>query len=394
MQQSSISKTATRTHTIARSTRRFVALDSLRGVCAILVAVHNFEYPQNSFVLHSSLFVDFFFVLSGFVITHAYMSRLATGSEFSAFIVRRLGRLWPLHVTMLIAFVCLDIIKFAAASLTHANFPVPPFAPPNSPIAIVSNLLLVQAVGIHTEVSWNAPSWSISTEFWTYILFAFLCISSRGRPPSVAIMATLALSAAIIILLLSPSYLETNTDYAMARCIYGFFVGHTVYRAIEMKKWKISVGSTLEAMAVLLVFAFVWISEGVVSIAAPIVFGCAVWVFAQESGHISKLLRTSPLVYLGDWSYSIYMVHWLIRNSIFVAVKFAMMLTGIRSATIHMPCDERSCTWTMGALLIGYLIAVIIVASVTFKLIEQPSRRYFNQIAKNLRQNALANRPA
>jgi peptidoglycan/LPS O-acetylase OafA/YrhL len=390
-QQSSFLKPVTGTQALAPSTKRFVALHSLRGLCAIFVAVHNFQYPRNPFVLHSSLFVDFFFVLSGFMITHAYMSRLTTGNEFRIFIVRRLGRLWPLHVTMLMAFVCLDIIKFFVGSLTHANFSVPPFTPPNSAIAIVSNLFLIQAIGLHTELSWNVPSWSISTEFWTYILFAALCILSRGKPPPVAIASVLALSAALVMFLLSPTYLETNADYAMTRCVYGFFVGHIVYRATETKGWKVGDGNFLEVTTVLLVFAFVWICEGVISIIAPVVFGLAVSVFSGESGRISKFLLTTRFVRLGDWSYSIYMVHWLIRNSIFAAVKFAMLLIGIRSAAMHIPCDEGSCTWIMGMLLTGYLVAVIIVASVTFKFVEQPSRRYFNQIANNLKQHLSTN---
>jgi peptidoglycan/LPS O-acetylase OafA/YrhL len=382
MQPSSILKPTTGTQIVAASTERFLALHSLRGLCAILVAVHNFEYSQNPFVLHSSLFVDFFFVLSGFVITHAYMSRLATRSEFRIFIVRRFGRLWPLHFVMLVALVCLDVVKFFSASLTHVNFYVPPFTPPNSVTAIISNLLLVQAIGIHTEVSWNVPSWSISTEFWTYIMFAFLCISSRGRAPSLAFTAALVLLAAVVLFLLSPAYLETNADYAMVRCIYGFFVGHLVFRVTESKKWKISAASFLEALTVLVVFAFVWICEGAISIVTPLVFGCAVWVFAQESGDISKFLLTTPLLRLGDWSYSIYMVHWLIRNSILGAVKFASALAGNRLAIIHIPPDGHSPGWTMGIILAGYLVAVIIVASATYRLIEQPSRRYFNRIAK------------
>ena len=372
----------TGTQPLAPSTKRFVALHSLRGLCAIFVAVHNFEYPRNPFVLHSSLFVDFFFVLSGFVITHAYMLRLTTRNEFRIFIVRRLGRLWPLHVTMLMAFVCLDIIKFTVGSLTHANFSIPPFTSPNSAIAIVSNLFLIQAIGLHTELSWNVPSWSISTEFWTYILFASLCISSRGKPPPVAIASALALLAALVLFLFSPTYLETNTDYAMARCVYGFFVGHIVYRAGEM---KVGDGGFLEATTILMVFAFVWICEGIISIIAPVVFGLAVWVFAREGGRISKVLLTRWFVRLGDWSYSIYMVHWLIRNSIFAVVKFAMALMGIHSAAVHISCNEGSCTWTMGLLLISYLVAVIIVASATFNFIERPSRRHFNEIAKQFK---------
>jgi peptidoglycan/LPS O-acetylase OafA/YrhL len=78
---------------------RFVALDSWRGVCAILAAIHNLNFgpwlPQVAFVANSSLFVDFFFALnlSGFVISHAYMDRLSCASDVIRFMLRRIGRL-------------------------------------------------------------------------------------------------------------------------------------------------------------------------------------------------------------------------------------------------------------------------------------------------------------
>jgi peptidoglycan/LPS O-acetylase OafA/YrhL len=89
--------------------RRFEALDSLRGVCAILVVM--FHMPVTShwrswdFIQHAYLFVDYFFVLSGFVIAHAYAARLKTAADAGRFMVRRFGRIWPMHVLMLAAYV-------------------------------------------------------------------------------------------------------------------------------------------------------------------------------------------------------------------------------------------------------------------------------------------------
>jgi peptidoglycan/LPS O-acetylase OafA/YrhL len=68
---------------------RFVALDSWRGLCALLVAVYNARSSSSSFLTHASLFVDFFFVLSGFVITHAYMTKLETRLDMYSFVLRQ-----------------------------------------------------------------------------------------------------------------------------------------------------------------------------------------------------------------------------------------------------------------------------------------------------------------
>ena len=147
--------------------------------------------------------------------------------------MRRIGRLWPLHVAILLVFVALDLIKILAGGAGGAAFHLAPFAPPNSIAAIWKNLFLVQALGWHTQLSWNGPSWSISTEFWTYLLFAGIVFCCRGSAPPRWLMAAIAAAAAGFISLLSSDYLVSNTELPILRCIFGFFVGHLVLRA-----WK------------------------------------------------------------------------------------------------------------------------------------------------------------
>ena len=57
---------------------------------------------------------------------------------------------------------------------------------------IVNNLLLIQAFDIPSQLTWNAPSWTISTEFWTYFLFAMICLSANGRRVSIFAIVLIA----------------------------------------------------------------------------------------------------------------------------------------------------------------------------------------------------------
>ncbi|MEO8702134.1 MAG: acyltransferase, partial [Kofleriaceae bacterium] len=93
---------------------RFEALDAWRGICALIVAVEHLSITNvlhaNEFVRHGARFVDFFFVLSGFVIAHAYRERLARGvAEARRFLWRRVGRLWPLHIAILLALIGAEV---------------------------------------------------------------------------------------------------------------------------------------------------------------------------------------------------------------------------------------------------------------------------------------------
>src|SRR3979409_173570 len=97
---------------------RFVALDSWRGIAACLVALFHFEAYSHlvyshlngaPFLRNSWLFVDFFFVLSGFVIAANYQQRLREGFGVGRFLLLRLGRLYPLHLFMLAAAVAVKL---------------------------------------------------------------------------------------------------------------------------------------------------------------------------------------------------------------------------------------------------------------------------------------------
>jgi peptidoglycan/LPS O-acetylase OafA/YrhL len=88
---------------------RFRALDGLRGVFALAVVtlhcnVYGYFYDL-PIVRSAYLAVDFFFVLSGFVISHASMHRLGSFRALGTFVIRRFERVWPLHAVMLACFV-------------------------------------------------------------------------------------------------------------------------------------------------------------------------------------------------------------------------------------------------------------------------------------------------
>ena len=110
---------------------RFHALDSWRGLCAVLVALlhyhaiwHLHEFPL---IRNSYLFVDFFFVLSGFVIAHAYGDRIGDLADFGRFVALRLGRLWPLHATVLGLFLVVEIVALVLEPWLGGAYPRPPF---------------------------------------------------------------------------------------------------------------------------------------------------------------------------------------------------------------------------------------------------------------------------
>jgi peptidoglycan/LPS O-acetylase OafA/YrhL len=384
------------------SVQRFEVLDTWRGVCALFVALLHFNVQSHLFGLpiirNASIFVDFFFLLSGFVISHAYERRLGTRESTAVFVLRRFGRLWPLHVATLSIFVGLDLAKFGAVSLLGVSVNTSPAVSASRETAILSvlaNVALVQALGLYSTfrtLQWNYPSWSISVEFYTYLIFAAVCFVP-GRYRTYGTMLLCALGG-VVIILFSPTGLRQGEDLALFRCLYGFFAGMLVYRTFTRTRLT-RYTNTHEIVAVAAVLLFTSVpNNSPIAMAAPLVFGYVIWVFAHGGGGISRLLSNRIGRTIGDWSYSIYMVHAAIIMVVFLAVRVLERTVGLQLIAVNPEDLNRQIVmpsmWMGDAVFVLYIPAVLFAASLTYRWIEVPGRNYFNALAKKIERRQMS----
>jgi peptidoglycan/LPS O-acetylase OafA/YrhL len=379
----------------------FQVLDSWRGIAALLVAlfhlnilsvIYSLDFIRNGF-----LFVDFFFVLSGFVITHSYADRLVTLEGVGTFAIRRLGRLWPLHAVVLLAFIVVEAAR--AVSASHgASFDKPPFTDAASPGSILINLAFGQSFGIEKQLTWNPLSWSICAEFWTYLIFAAaIFVASRWLrrtrfAPEILITAMLAGAAAILVLF-SQHGIDVTFDLGLARCIYGFLVGHLTYRLWRMVSHVEFRAGLPEATTLLAATLFVSLAgHAEISFLAPLVFAVVVFVFAFETGPVSRLLLNKGSAWLGQISYSMYMWQaFIIFNVVDRPISMIEKMTGrVLTTTVAVGAtfgnetrklivlDGHLLPIAVTMLFVGLLIAV---ASVSYYLIEKPGQKLFARLA-------------
>ena len=142
---------------------KFKVLDVFRGICASLVVLYHL-YPfaatpviNNSFILNSDLFVDFFFALSGFVIAYNYQF-IVTGNDLTLFFRRRFLRLYPLHFVLLAIYISIELIRGIASHYVHFN---KVNISSNTFYTAITNLFLVNSIKfpfVH-DLSYNGPSW-------------------------------------------------------------------------------------------------------------------------------------------------------------------------------------------------------------------------------------------
>lgn len=374
---------------------RFRALDGWRGVCALCVALFHLDILSpvysSGFVRNSWLFVDFFFVLSGFVITHGYAERLAAGSAFVDFILRRFWRVWPLHIVVLIAFLAAEGAKSLIQAQGLVTFADPPFSGATAATRLPSNVLLLQALGINDRLTWNGPSWSISSEFWTYLIFAGTLSLSGLAVKRFAVFSEKRTIAFVLAALLAASYaalvslsrnIDVSYDLGLLRCLSGFLAGYFTYRAWCAATPKFGSSAELSVLAVVVVFVAT-AGHGAASFAAPLVFSAAVYVFASEQGLISAWMSCPLFDWLGRSSYSIYLWHaFIIANLVDRPVQFIAKAAHRDLTTFVAGFDGSPLkVITLGgdvaslAVTIAYLATVLAVAGLSRRWIEAPSAK-------------------
>jgi peptidoglycan/LPS O-acetylase OafA/YrhL len=164
---------------------RFHVLDGMRGIAAIIVMLfhfyNRFSYP---FLKNAYIAVDFFFILSGFVVYHAYGCKLTTEAGIRKYLANRIGRLFPMVAIGLFLglFPLIELTRSGHADYSNRNLIV----------SVVCNLFMLpymnarikdfggnsQAIGQIFPA--DDPLWSIFAEMFASIVFIGLIRTSRS----------------------------------------------------------------------------------------------------------------------------------------------------------------------------------------------------------------------
>ncbi len=358
--------------------KRFEALDGWRGIAALMITFYHapIAHPlrELSGWKNMELFVDFFFVLSGFVIMHAWGARLTGAGAAREFMTKRFWRIWPLHFCILFAFFGIEVLKAGVGAFMALPIEDAPFTGSRSWFALLTNIAMGQSLNLHGTTTWNGPAWSISVEFWTYLIFAATALAFRrhlGRA-----LVAIAILAVAGVAWFSPIYLFATHDFGLMRAVYGFFLGAVTYRLVQSDRLEVEGSSGVE-IAVVLALASYLMSTGVnvTSLLAPLVFAGVIVVFSRGNGILTRALESRPIQALGLWSYSIYLVHALLYYGLRLVLVLVEKVTRI-PLTAAGSGNERVFTFGSGALdwvaILALLALTIAISAKTYRLIERP----------------------
>jgi len=366
----------------------FAALDGFRGFFALLIAVHHtnwFSYLNyRTFINDAFVMLDMFFAFSGFLMFTLYRRHLETPSQAKSFIRKRFARLYPLHLFTFGLFFAYAFFRIWADKVglaIHDPGEVLPFSPgaADNWWSALTNLTLTHSMGLNDSLSFNAPSWTISVEFFAYFVFAGMMLWTPPKKLWHFCLISLGIASIYVILYHLKPNMDITYDYGFLRCLGGFFTGVTASWAFskikqhqESKAEPLSFGaaSFIEISFLIACGVFVANSEGIVQFfAAPFIFGFVV-LFAMDGGFISKFMALPVFRYLAKISYSVYMNHF------FLAIFFSVV--GTRLFPGYLIGGAEGSGWAGDLYLIPYLSAVILMSHFTYHYIEVPGGKWGN----------------
>ncbi len=351
-------------------------LTSLRGIAAMGIVVHHFMvmlFPDlhNAFIATLGinklyLFVDLFFILSGFVLSHVYSERYREGftsTDYRQFMLARFARIYPVHFFMLLVFLVFHGMYLLALATADnpATIVAYGFGEQRTLSSFVSNVFLLQA--FPAMGSWNGPAWSISAEWFTYLLIPLLVLAVHRLGNVQKIF--LFLFGLLVLILIEYIWGDLGLWWGgwplVIRCMAEATMGVVLYRW-----YRAGLALRFSGHAVTYIFLLAGISMAlpIPHVVTVLLFALLILATTQIQEHSSHWLVHRWLLYLGLISYSIYMVHALVRQMI---IEPSIWFWG------EKPGDLLSMTEQIGLLLIAILVTIVLSA-LCFRYIEMPWR--------------------
>ena len=338
----------------------------LRGIAVLLVILFH-----AGVTLFPSGFVgvDVFFVISGFLITGVIQTAIVNNTfSFSQFYARRLWRLQPAMLTML-------LFSLLVASVFYL--------PDDYSDFLKSSRKVIQATAnqyfAHETTGYAAPDadkmlllhmWSLSIEWQWYLFFPLIyavCVRFLKKQKlfvGICLFTLVAIAYSLIFGVKHP----VQTYYAFLSRIFEFMLGVLAYEMSKRKSILKNQWQTVITVLALIIIIFVTTKEDILK-AYPNYWAWAVamssavllaWGATEKETLYAKLTSTKPLVYIGEISYSLYLFHWPLL------------------AALHYVGYESMLARTLAVAL------AFALASLTYFYVEMPYRKSKTPLLKSL----------
>lgn len=342
-------------------------LTSLRFYAAIFSGLFHIyylsglEFPvaMSRIMMNAHLAVDFFFILSGFILTHTYLKAYQAGEfSYQSFLIKRLARIYPVH---LLTLSILSLFMFFERS---QGWPINDLSNLSD---FFQNLLLIQAWGLSDRLSYNIVSWSISAEWFAYIFFPGCVICGLWLKNSTRyVILAAALMAAFWIWFDSKGIVLTQISTAgIFRIIPEFILGVALYFWASENTFPWKNDRAIVLCLLLLIGLFLMNAPEYLSI--PLLSATILIGAEQARSGKSRFLCHPTNIYLGQTSYCFYMIQFVIwymlikltkvfwiyiegNMLIYVAWFLSLILVQLFAILIYRTVEKPCHRWIVNAL--------------------------------------------
>ncbi|MCO4753838.1 MAG: acyltransferase [Bacteriovoracaceae bacterium] len=347
---------------------RIEQLDSLRGIAALSIVFLHFSsylFPNTGEIIsgytpilrRTYLFVDMFFILSGFVLTlnyHNVFKELNVGKTYCKFLFKRLLRIYPLH------FATLIILAFAHYFIypLWPEIPQDEFQVIKNEFSLLTNFFLIHSSGLgdggcYNCTSWNYPSWSISVEWLSYFFLPLgIFVGARGYK-YLLLTSSISIVAVYTFIELRFNHLDVASYVGWIRCIAGMSFGVLLYQLgrIELRVTPKQLHLYLLGIPLIL---------HLISSDTVVVIILGIGVFLVSKTRDRTILSHGVLQWLGERSYSIYLIHVIVQEGL------SFFIRG------YIGVIPRQLEFSLQLLLFGIGVCLTICLShISFFLVEQ-----------------------
>lgn len=360
------------TNSQEKSLNDLPALTGVRGLAAVWVVFHHLDeewitlFPSwiamKPITEKGGYAVDFFFLLSGFILCHAQSAKGKSFrvKEYKSFLWLRIARVYPVHLITLSALIAMVFTAKFAGVRIEGDYPIS---------GLPAHLSMTHYFPFVEAGPWNYPSWSISVEWFAYLFIfpvGWWLLQKTFRP--------LPLLTGVALLMFACSYaLESGqtatSNLGILRVICGFLAGtllYGIYRRSASFITPISDMAVLWAGAITALAFF--LPDGFLcrALVLSIFFPVLLLSLSQKDNCLTRFFSTKAMVWLGCISYGLYMSHGIVEKILKVIVnpeKFSTSSLAIRSGVFSLN------------------ITLILIASVImYYCVEIPCRRWLRDI--------------
>ncbi len=235
--------------------------------------------------------------------------------------------------------------------------------------AIVANMFMLQGLAAG-QLSWNYPSWSISVEFMAYLAFPFaLPAIARASGSARLILGALLFAAlASLAVMTKGDFDQWDGPITLLRCMPEFLLGTVLYFTFRDHEHRAWLRSDL-AMFALLATMLAALHFGASDLLIVGLFAALVLLAVANTGTFAKFANIAPLVWLGEISYSLYLIQGLVQY----ATGKGMLAFGILHRAALSAGESL-------ALMLPMLALCILIAGATYSGIEIVWRKHLRDL--------------